>query len=506
MIEIFKNLSFQIRNLTSKCSVPKQKPKSSGKSPKHYMKLSQKHLANNYKSIPVVLDKGRGIYVYDVKGKKYIDFLSGYSAVSFGHCHPKICKAIISQARQLTLTSRAFYSKALAEYAEFMTKLFGYDHVLPMNTGVETGETSVKLARKWGYKCKGIPPNQAKVVFAENNFWGRSLAAVSASTDPDSYQNYGPFMPGFETVPFNDAESVYVKLRDPNVCALMIEPIQGEAGVIIPSPDYLKKVRDICTENNVLLIADEVQCGLGRAGSLICCDLFHVRPDILLLGKALSGGFMPVSAILADKHIMDVIEPGTHGSTFGGNPLGCKVAMAAMEVLIEEKLSENSELMGHVLREYLRDLPRDIVTESRGMGLFNAIVIHPDVPAWDLCIELMKNGLLTKPTRGQIIRLAPPLTIQEPEIAKAGEIIKDTVMLMKKRLKGNAETRSDICQVQRRSNRAIMKAVAESEYCTSNFKNRPKSRSKECKTKECKPKECKSNECKTPKCALNSSS
>lgn len=459
----FKNF----RNFSSQCSRTPRKS-SSSKSSKHYMKLCQNHLANNYKTIPIVLEKGRGVYVFDVEGKKYLDFLSGFATISQGHCHPKICKALIAQARQLTHVSRSFQTTQLAEYAEYITKLFGYDHVLPCNGGVETGEGAVKLARKWGYKCKGIKPNQAKIVFAENNFWGRTVAAVSASTDPDAYTNYGPFVPGFETVPFNDAESVAVKLRDPNVCAIMLEPIQGEAGVVIPSPDYLKKVRDICTENNVLLIADEVQCGLGRCGSLVCSDLFHVRPDMLLLAKALSGGFMPISAVLADKHIMDSIEPGTHGSTFGGCSLACKVAMASLEVLIEEKLAENAELMGHLLREYLKELPKDVILESRGMGLLNAIVVSDDIPAWDLCLEFMKNGLLTKPTRGQIIRLSPPLTITEEEILKAGDIIKKSIEKMRKQKRSS---NGNSCCPASRHSKTVKKAVEESEICTTKFGN-----------------------------------
>lgn len=383
---------------------------------------------NNYSALPAVLCKGEGVYLYDVDGKKYFDYLSGYSSVNQGHCHPKIVEALIKQVTVLHHTSRAFHSDLLVEYAEHLTKLFGYEAMLPMNTGVEAAESSVKIARKWGYKVKKIPANQAKIVFCENNFWGRSIAAVSASTDPTAYDNYGPFVPGFINIPYDNIERLEAELKDPNVCAFMAEPIQGEAGVVVPSAGYLKKVRELCTKYNVLYIADEIQTGLGRTGRRLCVDHENVRPDIVVLGKALSGGVYPISAVLADRHIMDVIEPGTHGSTYGGNPLAAKVAIAALEVLEDEKLAENAEKMGQILRKGLSELDKDIVMSHRGKGLLNAIEINNNrVDAFDLCLKLKENGLLSKPTHDNVLRLAPPLIITEAQINESLEIIRKTL-------------------------------------------------------------------------------
>ncbi|XP_052121103.1 ornithine aminotransferase, mitochondrial [Frankliniella occidentalis] len=358
-----------------------------------------------------------------------MDFLSAYSAVNQGHCHPKIIAALGEQAAKLTLCSRAFYSDALGEYQEMMSKLFGYERLLPMNTGVEGGETACKLARRWGYDKKGIPANKAKIVFAEGNFWGRTLAAVSSSTDPESYGGFGPFMPGFSTVPYNDLAALEVALKDPEVCAFMVEPIQGEAGVVVPEDGYLRGVRALCTKYNVLWIADEVQTGLGRTGKLLAVHHEEgARPDIVILGKALSGGVYPVSAVLADDDVMLCVKPGQHGSTYGGNPLACRVATAALRVLIDEKLTQNAEQMGKLLRSELNTLPKDVVTLVRGKGLLNAIVIGKGIDAWDVCLRLRDNGLLAKPTHGDIIRLAPPLVITEQQVREAVNIIKTTIM------------------------------------------------------------------------------
>ncbi|XP_075222113.1 ornithine aminotransferase precursor isoform X2 [Lycorma delicatula] len=388
--------------------------------------------AHNYHPLPAALCKAEGVYMWDVEGRRYYDFLSAYSAVNQGHCHPKIVKALIDQASVLTLVSRAFYSDVLGEYEEFATKLFGYDKLLPMNTGVEGGETACKLARKWGYAKKKIPENQAKIIFANGNFWGRTLAAVSSSTDPSSYSGFGPFMPGFQLVPYNDLEALEEALKDANVCAFMVEPIQGEAGVVVPDDGYLKQVRRLCTQYNVLWICDEVQTGLCRTGKLLCCDHEGVRPDILVLGKALSGGVYPVSAVLANDDIMLCIKPGEHGSTYGGNPLGCKVAVAALSVLIEENLAENAEKMGQLLRKELSLLPKDVVSIVRGKGLLNAVVINKDFDAWEVCLKLKENGLLAKPTHGDIIRFAPPLVINEEQMKECIKIIKDTILSFKK--------------------------------------------------------------------------
>ena len=390
-----------------------------------YIALEDQFGAHNYHPVPVVLEKGEGVFLYDVDGKRYFDFLSGYSAVNQGHCHPAIIKALTDQAQKLTLTSRAFYNNLLGEYEKYITEYFGYDKVLPMNTGVEGGETAIKLARRWGYAVKGIPENQAKVIFAEGNFWGRTLAAISSSTDPSSYNGFGPFMPGFGLVPYNDLAALETALQDPNVAAYMVEPIQGEAGVVIPTDGYLKGVRDLCTKYNVLFIADEIQTGLARTGTLLACDHENVRPDILILGKALSGGTIPVAAVLADDIVMLQIKPGEHGSTYGGNPLACAVAMKALEVIKEENMVENSYKMGEILRAELANLNSPFIASIRGRGLLNAIVIKHENPeaAWDLCLYLKELGILAKPTHGDKIRFAPPLIITETQIKEAVQLI-----------------------------------------------------------------------------------
>ena len=391
----------------------------------HFLELEDQFGAHNYHPIPVVLEKGEGVFLYDVDGKKYYDFLSGYSAVNQGHCHPKIINALIEQSKKLTLTSRAFHSNLLGEYSKYITDYFGYDKVLPMNTGVEGGETGVKLARRWGYYKKGIEANKAKIIFAEGNFWGRTLAAISSSTDPSSYNGFGPFMPGFELVPYNDTVALEKALQDKNVAAFMVEPIQGEAGVVIPNEGYLTKVRELCTAYNVLFIADEIQTGLCRTGKMLACDHENVRPDILILGKALSGGVLPVSAVLCDDEIMMNIKPGEHGSTYGGNPLACAVAIAALQVLKDENMAENATAMGEVLRSELAKLNSPLISLIRGKGLLNAIVINHKNPeaAWDICLELKNNGLLAKPTHGDKIRFAPPLTITKDQIVECVGII-----------------------------------------------------------------------------------
>jgi ornithine--oxo-acid transaminase len=395
----------------------------------YFIDLEEKYGAHNYHPLPVVLEKGEGVFVYDVEGKRYFDFLSGYSAVNQGHCHPKIIESLIAQAQKLTLTSRAFYNNKLGEFEKFITDYFGYDKVLPMNTGVEGGETAIKLARRWGYVRKGIPENKAKIIFAEGNFWGRTLAAISASTDPSSYKNFGPFMPGFELVPYNDLTALEKALQDKNVAAFMVEPIQGEAGVVVPNDGYLKGVRDLCNEYNVLFIADEIQTGLARTGKMLACDHEHVRPDILILGKALSGGTMPVSAVLCDDEIMLTIKPGEHGSTYGGNPLACAVAVAALQVIKDEKMAENAEKMGNIFRSELAKINSPHIQTIRGKGLLNAIVIQHanEDAAWDICLALKENGLLAKPTHGDKIRFAPPLIITEAQLKEAIQIIKTSL-------------------------------------------------------------------------------
>lgn len=390
-----------------------------------YLQLEDQYGAHNYHPLPVVLEKGEGVFLWDVEGKRYFDFLSGYSAVNQGHCHPRIIESLIDQAKKLTLTSRAFHNNLLGKYEQFIAEYFGYDKVLPMNTGVEGGETAIKLARRWAYAKKGVEENKAKIIFAEGNFWGRTLAAISSSTDPSSYHQFGPFMPGFELVPYNDTIALEKALQDPNVAAFMVEPIQGEAGVVIPDEGYLTKVRALCTQYNVLFIADEIQTGLARTGKMLACDHEGVRPDILILGKALSGGVLPVSAVLADDFIMMNIKPGEHGSTYGGNPLACAVAMSALTVIKEEKLVENAEAMGQLLRNELSKLNSPYIKTIRGKGLLNAIVInHPNPEAaWDLCLILKDKGLLAKPTHGDKIRFAPPLVINQEQILECVAII-----------------------------------------------------------------------------------
>lgn len=397
-----------------------------------FLDLEEKYGAHNYHPLPVVLNRGEGVFVWDVKGKRYYDFLSGYSAVNQGHCHPKIIAALMEQAQKLTLTSRAFHNNLLGEYSRYITQYFGYDKVLPMNTGVEGGETAIKLARRWGYVRKGIPDNKAKIVFAEHNFWGRTLAAISSSTDPSSYKSFGPYMPGFEIVPYNNLAALEQAFQDENVSAYMVEPIQGEAGVVLPDDGYLQGVRDLCDEYNVLFIADEIQTGLCRTGKMLACDHEHVRPNILILGKALSGGVLPVSAVLADDEIMLSIFPGEHGSTYGGNPLACKVAMAALQVLKDEDLAANAQEMGQLLRKELENIGSPFIKQIRGKGLLNAIVIdHPDPnAAWLFCLELMNNGLLAKPTHGDKIRFAPPLVITADQIEECAGIIKRSLLVL----------------------------------------------------------------------------
>lgn len=392
---------------------------------KTYIHLEELHGAHNYHPLPVVLERGKGVFLWDVDGKQYFDFLSGYSAVNQGHCHPAIIDTLQQQAATLTLTSRAFHNNLLGEYEAYITQLFGYQKVLPMNTGVEGGETALKLARRWAYQKKGVPANQAIIVFVEGNFWGRTLAAISSSNDPSSFEGFGPFMPGFVSVPYNDLAALAAALSDPNVAAFMFEPIQGEAGVVIPEEGYLRGVRELCTRHNVLMIADEIQTGLGRTGKLLACDHEGVRPDILILGKALSGGTLPVSAVLADDEIMLTIQPGEHGSTYGGNPLACAVAMRSLQVLVSENMIENAERQGQLLRQLLNELSSPFIKEVRGKGLLNAIVIqHPNPEAaWDLCLRMMNKGLLAKPTHGDKIRFAPPLLITSDQIKEAVRII-----------------------------------------------------------------------------------
>ena len=395
----------------------------------YYLSLEEKYGAHNYHPLPVVLEKGEGVFVYDVDQKRYFDFLSGYSAVNQGHCHPKIIQSLIQQAQKLTLTSRAFYNNMLGEYEKYITEYFEYDKVLPMNTGVEGGETAIKLARRWGYVQKGIPENKAKIIFAEGNFWGRTLAAISASTDPSSYKGFGPYMPGFELVPYNNLAALEKAFQDKNVAAFMVEPIQGEAGVVVPDEGYLKGVRALCSEYNVLFIADEIQTGLARTGKMLACDHENVRPDILILGKALSGGTMPVSAVLCDDAIMLNIQPGEHGSTYGGNPLACAVAITALQVIKEEGMVENAEKMGILFRDELAKLNSPFIQTIRGKGLLNVIAIqHPNPDAaWELCLALKENGLLAKPTHGDKIRFAPPLIITASQMTEAVKIIGNTL-------------------------------------------------------------------------------
>jgi ornithine--oxo-acid transaminase len=395
--------------------------------------LEDKYGAHNYHPMPVVLKRGKGVHVWDLEDKKYFDFLSAYSAVNQGHSHPKILDALTTQAQKITLTSRAFHNDVLGEYEEFVTKFFGYDRVLPMNTGVEGGETAIKLARRWGYEVKGIPKDQAQVVFAENNFWGRTLAAISSSNDPTSRVGFGPFLSGFTSVPYNDLAALEAKFEsNPNICAFMVEPIQGEAGVVVPDAGYLSSVHALCKKHNVLLIADEVQTGLSRTGKMLAVDHDNVKPDILILGKALSGGVLPVSAVLSSDEVMLTIKPGEHGSTYGGNPLGCRVAMAALNVLVDEKLSENSEIMGQRVRDGLNSMASKypMIQLVRGKGLLNAVVVDDSTDkdkAMTLCYSLMNHGLLAKPTHGNIIRLAPPLCINAEQVDECLDIFESAL-------------------------------------------------------------------------------
>ncbi|TND07433.1 MAG: ornithine--oxo-acid transaminase [Bacteroidetes bacterium] len=394
------------------------------------MGLEDKYGAHNYHPIPVVIGRGEGVFVWDAEGKRYYDFLSAYSAVNQGHCHPKIISALVQQAQKITLTSRAFYNTELGEYEKFITSFFGYDKVLPMNTGVEAVETAVKLSRRWGYSVKGIPDGQAKIVWVENNFHGRTISSISASTDPSSYGGFGPLVPGYVIIPFNDLTALENALKDPHVAAFIFEPVQGEAGVIVPDTGYLEGVREMCSKHNVLMVADEVQSGLCRTGRMLACDHENVRPDILVLGKALSGGVLPVSAVLADDAIMLTIKPGEHGSTYGGNPLACHVAMAALTVLQEEKMAENSERLGQILRRELNAIPSKRIKLVRGKGLFNAIVIEPQngITAWEVCLKMAELGLLAKPTHGDIIRFAPPLCITEEQLFECIAIIREALL------------------------------------------------------------------------------
>jgi len=391
----------------------------------HYLALEEQYGAHNYHPLPVVLSRGEGVFVWDVDDKRYFDFLSGYSAVNQGHCHPRIIATLIEQAQRLTLTSRAFHSDLLGEYAAFITQFFGYDKVLPMNTGVEAVETALKLCRRWGYTVKGIPEGKAKIITCANNFHGRTLNVISFSTDPAARKEFGPYMPGYEVIPYNDLPALEKALQDPHVAGFLVEPIQGEAGVMVPAEGYLAKARQYCADANVLFMADEIQTGLARTGAMLCCDLENVRPDILILGKALSGGTLPVSAVLADDEIMLTIKPGEHGSTYGGNPLACKVAITALNVLKEEKMAENAQAMGQLLREGLANLQSPYIKTVRGKGLLNAIVIAHSNPeaAWELCLALKENGLLAKPTHGDKIRFAPPLLINASQIKECVAII-----------------------------------------------------------------------------------
>ncbi len=392
----------------------------------HYLGLEEKYGAHNYHPLPVVLTRGAGIYVWDVDGNQYVDCLSGYSSVNQGHCHPRIVEALIEQAGRLTLTSRAFHSDLLGEYARYITGYFGYDKVLPVNTGVEAVETAIKLCRRWGYTVKGIPAGQAKIVVCAGNFHGRTTTVISFSTDPESNSHFGPYTPGFVIIPFNDAPALAKALEDPMVAGFLVEPIQGEAGVVVPDEGYLHTAKKYCEAASVLFIGDEIQTGLGRTGRMLACDYENVRPDILVLGKALSGGMLPVSAVLADDAIMLTIRPGEHGSTYGGNPLACKVAIAALQVLKDERLADNAAALGTLFRQEIRDLDSPYIREVRGMGLLNAIVIDHPKPdaAWQLCLALKENGLLAKPTHGDKIRLAPPLVITRQEVLECVDILK----------------------------------------------------------------------------------
>lgn len=394
------------------------------------MQLEDKFGAHNYHPLPVVLSRGKGPLVWDVEGKQYYDFLSAYSAVNQGHCHPKIIKAMMDQAQVLTLTSRAFYNDCLGPYEKYITEYFGYQRVLPMNSGAEADETALKLARKWAYKVKGIPQNEAKIIVCDGNFHGRTITIISFSADPDAYSDYGPFTPGFISIPYNDIPALEKALEDSNVAGFLVEPIQGEAGVYVPDEGYLAKAYALCKAKNVLFIADEVQTGIARTGKLLACDHENVHPDILILGKALSGGTMPISAVLADDEIMLTIKPGEHGSTFGGNTLAAKVAVAALEVVKEEKLAERAEYLGNIFRKEIQNIKSDMIELVRGKGLLNAVIIRPrnDKEAWDVCLKMRDNGVLAKPTHQHIIRFAPPLVINEEQLLDAVERIKKSIL------------------------------------------------------------------------------
>ncbi len=398
----------------------------------YYLQLEEQYGAHNYHPLPVVLDRGKGVFVWDVEGKRYYDFLSGYSAVNQGHCHPRIVQALVKQSEKLTLTSRAFYNNLLGEYAKYITSYFGYDKVLPMNTGVEGGETAIKLARRWAYDKKGVPQNKAKIIFAEGNFWGRTLAAISSSAIQAATKASDLLCPALTWIPYNDLPALEKALQDKNVAAFMVEPIQGEAGVVVPDEGYLRGAKQLCEEYNVLFIADEIQTGLARTGKMLACDHENVRPDILILGKALSGGVLPVSAVLADDEIMLTIHPGEHGSTYGGNPLACAVAMEALQVLKDEDMAGNAEKMGSLLRSELANMQSPYISTIRGKGLLNAIVIehHNKEAAWDLCLALKDNGLLAKPTHGDKIRFAPPLIITEEQVFECVEIIAKSMKVL----------------------------------------------------------------------------
>lgn len=399
-----------------------------GLSSLEYMDRESRFGAHNYHPLPVVLERGEGIYVWDVEGKKYFDFLSAYSAVNQGHCHPRIVKALTDQAGRLALTSRAFYNNVLGEWEEYMCKLFGYDKMLPMNSGAEGDETALKLIRKWAYKVKGIPREKAKIIVCNGNFHGRTITIISMSSDPDAYNDYGPYTPGFVNIPYNDTEALEKALEDPNVAGFLVEPIQAEAGVYVPEDGYLKKAFDLCKKHRVLFVADEVQTGLARTGKMLACDHEGVRPDILILGKAISGGMLPVSCVLADDEIMLTIKPGEHGSTYGGNPIAAKVAIAALDVIRDEKLAENAEKMGEIFRSRLKAIRSELIEVVRGKGLLNAVVIRQTngISAWDVCVALKNNGLLAKPTHEHIIRFTPPLIINEEQLNQALSIIEKT--------------------------------------------------------------------------------
>jgi ornithine--oxo-acid transaminase len=392
--------------------------------------LEDKYGAHNYHPLPVVLERGEGVFVWDVDGKRYYDFLSAYSAVNQGHCHPKITKTLIEQSQTLALTSRAFHNNVLGQYEKFITGIFGFDKILPMNTGAEAVETALKLARKWGYEKKGVAENAAKIIVCEGNFHGRTISIISASTDPDARKNFGPYTAGYVTIPYDNVQALAEALKDNTVVGFLVEPMQGEAGVYVPQDGYLKTCADMCKAANVLFIADEVQTGIARTGKMLACDHEGVKPDLLILGKALSGGMYPVSGVLANDDVMMCIKPGQHGSTYGGNPLGCKIAISAMEVVLEEKLADNAQALGEILRTELRNIKSDRITLVRGKGLLNAIIIKEKdgISAWEVCLKLAENGLLAKPTHGDIIRFAPPLVINKEQILECAAIIEKTIL------------------------------------------------------------------------------